>query len=174
MRALDTSVPHSPVAKLNHISLVTTDKWQAFLAVDALQCLGVTLALLQLFALGARTRVQFLILTLITCVTVVALTPAVWRANWEAVLPVALAAYMTPHGGSLFPVFPWSAYSLLGAAVGAVDVGANHVGSFSMRVLGAGGVAMVGEPRLTNIANSECFMRFLSRNRRSRAAPGTG
>lgn len=136
-------VLYSPVAKLNHISLVTADKWQAFLGVDALQCLAVTLALLQLFALSVRTRMQFLILTLITCVTVVALTPAVWRANWEAVLPAALAAYMTPQGGSLFPVFPWSAYSLLGAALGAIYVGTNHVGGFSMRVLGAGGVTMV-------------------------------
>lgn len=134
---------HSPVAKLDQISLVTADQWRAFLAVDALQCLAVTLALLQLFALGTRTRVRFLILTLTTCVTVVAMTPVVWRANWDAVLPVAVAAYMTPQGGSLFPVFPWSAYSLLGAAVGALYVGANHAGGFLMRVLGAGGVAMV-------------------------------
>lgn len=32
---------HSPAAKLDHISLVTGDKWRTFLAVDALQCLGV-------------------------------------------------------------------------------------------------------------------------------------
>lgn len=138
-------VLHWPVTRIAEVSLVTAASWRAFLAVDALQCLAVTLAVLQLLAFGARTRLQFLTLTLVACVTVVVMTPAVWRADWGALLPAALAAYMTPHGGSLFPVFPWSAYCLLGAGAGAVYVHLGHesTGRFSMRVLAGGGAAML-------------------------------
>lgn len=136
---------HWPVARIAQVGLVTADSWRAFLTVDALQCLAVTLAVLQLLALAARSRAQFLALTLIACVMVVVMTPVVWRADWEALLPAALAAYMTPHGGSLFPLFPWSAYGLLGAAAGAVylHLGHTHAGRFPMRVLAAGGAAML-------------------------------
>jgi len=34
------------------------------------------------------------------------------------VLPLSIAAYLSPGAGSQFPLFPWSAYVLLGAALG--------------------------------------------------------
>jgi uncharacterized membrane protein len=134
---------HSPIAKLEHLSLVTADVWRAFLAVDALQCVAITLALLQVLALGARTRRRFLVLSLIGCVLVVAMTPITWRISWQTLLPDAVAAYLTPHTGSLFPLFPWSAYGLLGAAVGAAYIGSTDPVRFSISTLIASGAAML-------------------------------
>ena len=134
---------HSPVGKLTQIGLVDAGGWRPFFAVDALQCLALTLAFLQLVALGTRTRAQFLALALCACVAAVVMTPAVWKADWEALLPGVFAAYLTPHSGSLFPLFPWSAYSLLGAVVGAGYLGCRDRAAFSIRVLGVGGVAML-------------------------------
>jgi hypothetical protein len=136
---------HSPVASPGDITNVTPEKWKSFVAVDALQCLAVTLTVLQVFALRARSSRQFLLLSLLTAITIVTATPAVARADWDAVLPLSLAAYLTAGTGSLFPLFPWSAYSLVGAAVGAAYVRAARPGWMATRVLGAiGGAMLIG------------------------------
>jgi surface polysaccharide O-acyltransferase-like enzyme len=134
---------HSPMASLGDITNVTAEKWTAFVAVDALQCLAVTLTVLQVFALRARSSRQFLLLSLLAAIAIVTATPAVARADWNAVLPLSLAAYLTADTGSLFPVFPWVAYSLVGAAMGAAYVCAARPGWMATRVLGATGGAML-------------------------------
>jgi len=136
---------HSPVASPGGITYVTPEKWKAFVAVDALQCLAVTLAILQVFALWVRSIRQFLLLSLLTAIMIVAATPAVARVDWGAVLPLSLAAYLTTGTGSLFPVFPWGAYTLLGAAMGAAYVRAVRPRSINTRMLGAiGGALLIG------------------------------
>lgn len=136
---------HSPVASLGDIMNVTPEKWKAFVAVDALQCLAVTLTVLQIFALRAHSSRQFLLLSLLTAIAVVTTTPAVARTDWDAVLPPFLAAYLTTGTGSLFPVFPWSAYTLVGAALGAAYIRAARPGWMETRVLGAiGGAMLIG------------------------------
>jgi hypothetical protein len=109
-----------PPRRFAQMSFVTADAWRAFLSIDALQCLAVTLAFFQLLTAVTWTRRHFMSLTLTTCMAAVIATPTVWRTDWQASLPSALAAYLTPHSGSLFPVFPWSGYTLLGAAAGIV------------------------------------------------------
>jgi uncharacterized membrane protein len=38
--------------------------------------------------------------------------------DWTARLPLSIASYLSPAAGSQFPLFPWSAHVLLGAAMG--------------------------------------------------------
>jgi len=134
---------HFPAASLGDLTSVRPEKWKAFVAVDALQCLAVTLTVLQLFALRARSIRQFLVLSLLTATTIVAATPAVARADWGAVLPLSLAAYLTTGTGSLFPLFPWSAYTLAGAAMGAASVRAARPHALEAHMLGGIGAAML-------------------------------
>jgi uncharacterized membrane protein len=92
--------------------------WQSWLQVDVLQCVGFTLALLQLLALVVRSRLLFASLASASCVFVVLLAPVVWNADWSKPLPLGIASYFDSRTGSPFPLFPWSGYILFGTAVG--------------------------------------------------------
>ena len=133
---------HSPSAGLGGLRTLTGPQWSAFLAVDALQCVAVMLAVLQLLALSSATSRTFLMLTLPLVVAVVTITPAIWRVDWGPVLPASLAGYLTSADGSLFPLFPWGGYVLLGGAIGALYVDAKHPARIATSALGTIGIAM--------------------------------
>jgi uncharacterized membrane protein len=94
----------------------------ASLLVDVLHCIGVSLAVMETLALVLRNRraVEFACCALglgsLAAAPVFARMPA--DGPW---LP--LLQYVTPQGGSLFPLFPWAAHVLLGAAFGGVLLG---------------------------------------------------
>ena len=66
-----------------------------------------------------RSRWVFTTVALILTAVVVIVTPRVWNIEWAG--SPALLGGRVPHArttGSLFPLFPWSAYVLLGIALG--------------------------------------------------------
>jgi hypothetical protein len=99
------------MAKLTHLYGMSEERWRSFLVVDVLQCIAVMLAMLQGLVLLARTPSRFAGGAAVACVAIVVLTPAMWRVDWIETLPLALAAYLSPASGSLFPLFPWGAYA---------------------------------------------------------------
>lgn len=68
-----------------------------------------------------------------------------WRIDWAGLAPRAIAAYLSPATGSPFPLFPWGAYILLGAVLGALCVRSRtaHFVSFANHVLLGGGLGML-------------------------------
>jgi hypothetical protein len=136
---------HLPMARITHLVGMSGERWRDFLAVDILQCIAVMLTFLQGALLLARTPGRFAGIALVACAATVVLTPVVWRIDWTDRLPLALAAYFSPETGSLFPLFPWGAYVLLGAALGHLYVrrGVNRVASFGYRVLLPGGAGLL-------------------------------
>lgn len=133
-----------PARRLEHFRFVSADGWQTFLTVDILQCIGVTLIGLQLLVLVTRTQRRFAVASAALAAAVVLLTPLAWATNWRAHLPLGVAAYLSPATGSLFPLMPWAAFPLLGAALGYVYVTAwvHDPMQFSRRVLLPGGLVM--------------------------------
>jgi uncharacterized membrane protein len=89
------------------------------LAADILQCIGVSLALVQSLVLVLpNARLVELCCGLLGASVLAASSRVVSidaRGPW---LP--LLDYVTPTGGSLFPLFPWAAHMLLGVAFGRV------------------------------------------------------
>ncbi|HMI90253.1 MAG TPA: heparan-alpha-glucosaminide N-acetyltransferase domain-containing protein, partial [Polyangiales bacterium] len=93
----------------------------SLLRVDVLQAIGASLALLVLARPALATRPA---LGILFGVLVALATP--WLKRWvPGPLPVPLASYVAqwpPAPGervaSLFPLFPWAAYALIGAAFG--------------------------------------------------------
>jgi hypothetical protein len=77
----------------------------------------------------------------LAAIAIVAATPAMWSADW-ARLPLPLSSYLSPAAGSLFPLFPWSAYVLVGAGAGQIYTrwGAGHLAAFANWTMVAGGV----------------------------------
>jgi len=136
---------HFPTARLANLYGLSQERWRSFLVVDVLQCIAVMLTLLQGLVLVTRTPTRFARAAAAGCFAIVVLTPAVWRLDWTVPLPVGLAAYLSPSTGSLFPLFPWGAYVLLGAVLGDLNIRYGNVSDtrFANRVLLPGSAALV-------------------------------
>lgn len=135
---------HFPAARIWDLPFIETESWRGFLAVDVLQCIGVSLFLLHLLALAARTPARLAAAAGGACLFMVALTPAVWRIDPDAWTP-GLMAYLSPHTGSLFPLFPWSAYVFAGAVLGYIAVrhGIDQAPLVAHRLFVVGGLVTV-------------------------------
>lgn len=105
------------------------ERMGSLLRVDVLQAIGVSIALLALLR-TPLARAPWL--GVLLGVAVALLTPAM-RAWVPGPLPAALAGYLAhwdaPPGRpspTLFPLFPWAAYALIGTAAGALLAAAEH------------------------------------------------
>ena len=106
------------------VSLVAPDRARSLLRVDVLQCIGASLLLLT--ALGAVRRERFAGARFYIVAAIAVALSTGWMRSWvPGPLPEAIAGYIgqwAPSAGrpimGLFPLFPWFAYALLGAALG--------------------------------------------------------
>jgi hypothetical protein len=140
---------HLPVSRLVHLAAMDAAQWRGLLMVDVLQCIAVMLAFLQILALAVRAPFYRAAIVAVIGVLLVAGTPAVWRVEWTSRLPLVVASYLSPATGSVFPLFPWGAFVLLGALAGhlhtrfTAHMGPDSLAAFARRVLLPGGVALV-------------------------------
>jgi uncharacterized membrane protein len=135
---------HFPVGYIWSITGISAASWRTFLAVDVLQLIGATFLIVQVLAMISRGRRVFMAVTLLLGVAMILLTPAVWRFDWTAVLPLALAQYLSSAGGSQFPLFPFAASVMIGASAGQLYArwGASDISRFANAVLLGGGAVM--------------------------------
>jgi uncharacterized membrane protein len=135
---------HFPVGTVAALAGIGPERWQTFLAVDVLQLIGAMFILIQALVMATRSRRVFMVASFVLAVLTITFTPAVWRHDWTNVLPLALAAYLSPATGSQFPLFPFAASVLVGAAAGQLYArwGASHMTAFANRVLIGGGAAL--------------------------------
>ncbi len=137
---------HLPVSSLRDIGAISPQAWRDGLQVDVLQCIGMSLLLLQLLVWMARTPARFARSAFAVAVALVALSPAIWASGCSRYLPLGLAAYLDGSVGSLFPLLPWAAYLFLGAGLGWLYVQSYRPESsrFAVLLLLAGIFAIVG------------------------------
>lgn len=109
-----------PVGKVAHLRFATPQQWQGFFVVDILHLVAVSLLGLQALMWLVRSPRAFGMVTAALGAAVVAVGPLAWQVDWAGTLPPAIAAYLSPATGSLFPLFPWSGYILVGAAFGVI------------------------------------------------------
>ncbi|MBS1818875.1 MAG: DUF1624 domain-containing protein [Acidobacteria bacterium] len=123
-------VPMAPLSRMAHAS---DADWRVLLGVDVLQLIGVTFVGVQLLVLACRSRRVFGGVSLGIALLLIVLAPLVWEVEWQQHLPLSLAAYLSPSTGSLFPLVPWSAFILIGAALGILYArwGAAHLVRFA-------------------------------------------
>jgi len=136
---------HFPVERFALLATATPEQWRSFLAVDVLQLIGVTFIGVQALLLATRSRHVFGGAAFALAVAVVLGTPLSWSVDWTRVLPLWMAAYLAPSTGSQFPLFPWSAYVLVGAALGQLYSrwGAARLATYATVALLIPGAAMV-------------------------------
>jgi uncharacterized membrane protein len=128
---------HFPVGRFVDLPAVGDARWRTFMAVDVLQLIGFTLIALQLLVLIARTRRRFTVVAFASALVMIVATPFVWNVDWTTTLPVGIAAYLNPGVGSLFPLFPWMGFVMLGAGFGQIYArwGAANLPAYANRVL---------------------------------------
>jgi len=137
---------HVPVGRFVLFATATPEQWRSFLAVDVLQLIGVTFIGVQVLVLATRSPRVFGGAAFVLAVAAVLGTPLLWSVDWTGVVPPWMAAYLAPSTGSQFPLFPWSAFVLVGAALGLLYArwGAARLGTYAVVALLVPGVAMVG------------------------------
>jgi uncharacterized membrane protein len=135
---------HFPVPRFSMLTMLTDAQWRSFLVVDVLQLIGATFLIIQMLVLIVKTRRMFTVATFVLAAVVLGLTHTVWAIDWWQKVPWWLAAYLSPAGGSLFPLFPWATYVLFGAGMGQIYVrwGAAHLSSYAAFGLLLPGVAL--------------------------------
>src|SRR5688572_16779838 len=139
---------HSPVGRAVDYKYATEAAWRTFWAVDVLQLIGVTFIFVQCLVIVARTRTRFTVLAVLLAVVFVAVSPASWATDWSRWLPTWAWGYLAPVLGPSFPLFPaipWSAFILVGAALGQIysSWGGSHLEGFANRVLLIPGALLV-------------------------------
>jgi len=120
---------HLPVGLLSSNPATQAGALRELAAVDVLQCIGVSMLLLEaLRALVSSPRAR-VGAALAIAVGLFALAPLANQLGATGPLR-PLLAYLTPTGGSLFPLTPWAAHVFAGFACGAaVRMGAAPAGN---------------------------------------------
>lgn len=107
-----------PAGRVWDLPFVSAGGWNAFFAVNILQLTGVTI-LLFIVTMSSTTSVKTMgFRALIVSALIVAATPIIQFGQVSSVLPGWFRAYLTSAEGSIFPVFPFSAFLFLGLAIG--------------------------------------------------------
>ncbi len=84
-----------------------------FLKTDILQCIGVSLLILQILFLFLRRESVFNWTILVAGSLIIFLTPIIWNLELSF-LPLGIKTYFSMKYGSPFPLFHWSSYILFG------------------------------------------------------------
>jgi hypothetical protein len=136
---------HFPVRHVTGLASADAGQWRSFLAVDVLQLIGVTFLGVQMMTLVLQSRRVFMAVSFALAILMVGAAPAAWTIDWSRYAPPAMAAYLSPSAGSLFPVVPWSACVLIGATAGGLYArwGAAHLARFATWVLIVPGALVV-------------------------------
>ena len=135
-----------PANSLADLSYVPANSWRSFLQVNILQINGVTLLLLTALLCRVRTVRRYAAWSLALGTAILLVAPFTQRVDWFRWLPEALAAFLSFEHGSLFPIFPASAYMCLGIGLGALMVETpeeSRVRVFRMTSLVGGGLVLL-------------------------------
>lgn len=131
---------HFPAGRVFDLPWAKEPQWRSFYAADVLQLIGVTFIGVQCLVLLVPSRRNFALVAIAAAVAMVAATPLVWSVDWSQWLPMGLWAYLAPVFGPefpLFPLFPWSAFILIGVALGQLYArwGGRNLNDFTRRAL---------------------------------------
>lgn len=110
---------HLPFFSFNKLAfLIGWDEWNSFWPVDVLQCIAVSLLVVLVLVVIARSQRTFFISLCILAGAVVFATPIVSTMNVDRALSLPFSSYVNAIHGSLFPIFPWMSFLLFGGVTG--------------------------------------------------------
>jgi uncharacterized membrane protein len=89
--------------------------WDRTFQVDILQCIVISLLLVMALILILRNKKLLPWILGILAVGIALTTPWIWAHSFRDLLPLPIALFLNPQGVSLFPIFPWMFFVLIGA-----------------------------------------------------------
>ncbi|TAE26596.1 MAG: DUF1624 domain-containing protein [Candidatus Kapaibacterium sp.] len=107
-----------PANRLLDLPFVSHEGWRAFFQTNILHVSGVTLIFSVLLMSVTRSNRAFAGASVCVGLLILAFAPIADSIDWFAVVPEWLGAYFTFKHGSLFAIFPFSAYMFLGIGIG--------------------------------------------------------
>ena len=100
-------------------SEVNAEQWKLFFAVDVLQLIGFSLLILLLILLiSEKLNFKFFVSFIVAASILFFASPFLYKVDWRNFLPELIAAYFYTGTGSLFPLFPWAGYVVVGGVLG--------------------------------------------------------
>ncbi len=149
---------HLPRFQLYEITHeVEPGEWSVFFQADVLQCIAVSLLVLQILLLMLRTERRLYRAAAVLAFAMLVVTPLMWGYDFLAIFPAPIAAYMNGLHHSLFPLFPWAVFLFAGAIAGylfaegraaAGETGAEKFAALVLRrfLLVGGGLMIISFP----------------------------
>ncbi len=139
---------HLPYFSLKKILETATQvEINSWLQVDALHCIGITMLLLQILVVLVKDERRVVLISTISAVAIIFLSPILWSAHLTERLPLWIVSYINAENSSWFPVFPWSAYILAGVVFGSIFINAKEhhhaVALMQKNIAISGGVIMM-------------------------------
>lgn len=129
---------HAPFFSLDRLMNSTSPEQLAFfLQADVLQCVAVSLLILQIVLLLTPSRRTFTFAITGLNVFIVLATPIIWSIDFAPIVSPVFSPYFNQTQVSLFPIFPYAAYLFAGVIVGNYFLKAkegNTVGTFVTRL----------------------------------------
>lgn len=142
-----------PVHSLRDMKWVTEDGWKAFLQVDVLQTIGLSLIALQLLVLALKNKRTFAAVTFVLSMLIAFGAPHAWNNGFMNELPLGLRSALIGTTGSPFPLMPWSAYIFLGAALGTMYVSLQATPRVLRYAMPAGMLLIISGVQLESVAH---------------------
>ncbi len=116
---------HIPRFEYYHLRYVAgQEAWRVFFQADVLQCIAVSLLILQILLLLLRDEKRLYAIVAPLTLLILVLTPVVWSIDFWTIFPPSIAAYMNGLHYSLFPLFPWTGFMYAGALSGYLYINA--------------------------------------------------
>jgi len=125
--------PFFSFAKLVHDT--GPGEYAQFFQVDVLHCLAVSILLLQVVILLARTPGRFVVTTLIMTIVLMMASPLVWSVDLASVVSPFLSPYFNQQQVSIFPLFPYAGFLFSGVVVGHLFLAARREGRERVMIL---------------------------------------
>jgi uncharacterized membrane protein len=89
--------------------------WKAAFQVDVLQCIVVSLLVIDLLIFLLRKPGPFVSGACVIGTGAALVTPWMWGQEFIGTVPLPVALFLNPHGVSLFPLFPWISFAVAGS-----------------------------------------------------------
>lgn len=116
------SLMHFPASSFFGMAGATPEQWNMFYRIDVLRLMAVSLLGLLALLSSPLTRTRIMSTSVVLAFGIAAASPLVHSVDWSGLLPRIIAAFLSTNSGSIFTVFPFSAYIFAGAAVAALHI----------------------------------------------------
>lgn len=108
-----------PTYHIFDLSGIPEEHWKAFYTIDALHLIAFGLLFIMLFMyVSEKIKINEIYLLLAGALLFLGLQILFEPVKWTTIIHPFFAAYLYSGSGSFFPLFPWVAYLLCGAALG--------------------------------------------------------